>query len=660
MTACLFLFGCAPERGEVRKKPEAYAKKVTVQIPAGEKKVTPEAAAVPTPTPTPSPFEFPKHLQFTLFFVPHEKGDLAALLKVWGDNPELRPTVIFPPRYFDEMGRKTLLPEIKSLVESKKLEIGLSLDGEPMLPLLADLGLASSKEADWDFPFKWPEDVTTHVAKGRMYFQKRWGRNPAGFLPPFFALSPELVKTLELLRFRWVLASPKTDWGAGNFGSVEILIPPQVDWRPNEEGEIQKDLREYSKEVLEYPFAFVDAGQWPAPETEILFLKEMAKAVRGANLSRGVLSAEELSDSAPEVSPPLRPEYVFQIDYSPWVRADMQRLAWKAIAKARKVVDNYKNSGQADLKKLDAAMEEIYQAESGRFLLDLGDPRQKLTEGENNFLATLANVYRLSETQVPPNFNQWFSLGERKTSFSNAGDLAQPFFVGGLESLTWNDPAGDDFGDGNYTYPMGNYPKGAFDLKSFAVSWTEDEVNFSVSLADLVSGKDTAVMPLIDVYIDVNRLPGAGSTDPLPGRQSSVVAREAAWEYALSFNLSRGELYQPIPGQNPRRVSSFVPDLDLATKTVSVRLPKSVLRGRPDNWRFTVGVMGAETGSPGEDLKPIPVSVNARQKNFGGGAAGKKAPPYIDLLAPTPEDQTAALSPYRDGTLVTLPYVEPE
>ncbi len=38
---------------------------------------------------------------------------------------------------------------------------------------------------------------------------------------------------------------------------------------------------------------------------------------------------------------------------------ERQRLAWVALSNARDVVEDYKNSGRANLKRLDAALEEM-------------------------------------------------------------------------------------------------------------------------------------------------------------------------------------------------------------------------------------------------------------------------------------------------------------
>jgi len=640
-----FLAGCAYERVE-RKEERASA--------------PPSKAAVPTLTPPSELLEIPEPASMALFFVPHPRGDLSALISFFKGHPDFRATLIFPAGYFDEMGRKSLIPELQNLMVSRNIEVGLTLKREPVLPLIQDLAPHVPKLSGWNIYFKWPEDVAAQMAQARMEFQKRWVENPSGFAPPYLALSQDQIRTLQLLKLRWAIVAPQSTGGVQIIDSLALLSPPRVEYEPDEEGEEIPSIREFSKDLFQYPMAFVDARIWTAPETELDFLNEFVRELENAKPIREPLLGRQLVESFYRTPYPYPPIDLFDFDFGPWARTDRQRLAWKALAQARNVVENYKNSGQANLKKLDAAMEEIYHAEDGRFLLSLGESRSQDIEMENEFLATLANVYRLSETPVPANFNRWFSLGDRKiTAAQGDGDL-EPFFVEGVQELKWNDPIGDDLGDGNLTYPMGNYPKGAFDLRSFSVSWTDSDVIISFSLLELILPKEHLVNPLLDVYIDINRLPGAGSVDPLPNRTGCVVAREAAWEFALAIGLMKTELFQPVPGQTPRKIGSYEVKLDPSGKMVRVRLPRSILRGSPERWRYSVGLLGTEMGVSGGELRPISATASPRQKNFGGGKVGRKSPPYIDLLAPSAQDQMNLLAVYRDGGLVTLQYVDPE
>src|SRR5581483_8289142 len=102
----------------------------------------------------------------------------------------------------------------------------------------------------------------------------------------------------------------------------------------------------------------------------------------------------------------------------------------------------------------------------------------------------------------------------------------------------------DDNGAGAYVYPVGPYPKGMFDLRTVNIQWSEDTVDISISVDEDFSKSKLPIIPMADLYIDVNRLPDAGETSGLPRRGNLNVEREAAWEYAVSLSPLKAVLYQ--------------------------------------------------------------------------------------------------------------------
>ncbi len=81
----------------------------------------------------------------------------------------------------------------------------------------------------------------------------------------------------------------------------------------------------------------------------------------------------------------------------------------------------------------------------------------------------------------------------------------------GLSTLLFevNDPEGDDFGPGTYTYPTDDVFVGkAFDLKSFKVSSDENNLIFKVDLFGPIpnswSSPKNLSIQTIDIYIDMD------------------------------------------------------------------------------------------------------------------------------------------------------------
>jgi carbohydrate-binding DOMON domain-containing protein len=178
-------------------------------------------------------------------------------------------------------------------------------------------------------------------------------------------------------------------------------------------------------------------------------------------------------------------------------------------------------------------------------------------------------------------------------------------------------------------------------------------------------------LPLVDVYIDINHAPGAGSSALLPGRPAETAPRDA-WEYALTVDGWGARVYQFAVGGTPRQVSRLPVKAVPENKSFEVAVPRSLLRGEPGAWGYGVAVMGR---SPDAAEPPVPMDVlpepgphqfggAARAPSpsvEGGGAApGAKAPPFLDILAPRGMSQSEILNVYKQGREVTLPFVREE
>ncbi len=623
-----------------------------------------DSAAAKTPSTDIAPSSLQEKKQhpdlksIALFYTPHPEGDLDGIIQLLTRYPSLRLTLIFPPNYFTFEGRKSNIDKFRSFQSSGQIEIGLTLDNQPILSLLSDIKQAAIDTANWEFDYAWPEDIAAQIARGSGAYQKKWTQLPSGILPPFFSLSPSVVKALQGFRLHWVLCQPDAKWGIDFIGSMALLVPPNKGpENPNLTSTEPEDVSLLVSDVASHPFYFVDGSRWPDPNTEQAFLRKMAKWSLDHS-SMTLLTGRELAERVGNEYPLPKDNTIYKQDHSLWVKTVQQKLAWQALADARNVVERYKNSGQATLPKLDAALEEIYTAESGEFLLALGEAEGSLTSNERNFLATLANVYRLSGVEVPHNLTQWFSSRKWKIIKPEKSPTDRPFFIPGEQSMTWMDPVGDDVGGGEIVYPTGRYEKGTFDLNLVQMSWDETKVLFKVGFEGMSPDNQNIVMPLTDIYVDVNRIPDAGSITLLKQRGGATLNREAAWEYAVSFNPITGHLFQSIPSNPPRKVLTITPVVNSSSKTIEVTLPRQALRGDPAQWRLTVVVMGSDTRREGTELTPVAVNNQPNSKSFGGAQPGRQAPPFIDILAETIEGQKTVLGAYLFGNPVTLPFVE--
>lgn len=583
-----------------------------------------------------------------LFYVVHSEGDPEKLVEFLEATPNFHPTLIFPAGYFSSEQSTATISRFKTLRNSGQIEIALTLSNQPILPLIADLTNEAKKAAGWKVNFSWPADVGGQIARGSGMHQKRWGVLPSGFYPPYLSLSATAADLVKQFRFDWVLAKPGTEPGAAYVGSTAFIVPILA------QGDTDDEIVD---QAMAARLSLVDSNNFETPRREVEFLKLLAQKSAGwstpiewtlAKTWATEISKDDLLPSNASI---------YEKDYSAWVASDRQRLAWMALADARDVIETYKNSGRANLKRLDAALEEMYTAEAGDFLLSLGQSKFVSTLSERSFLATLANVYRLTGVEVPSGLNVWFSTARwKKTAASSTTEGAGPFYVDGPDSMKWNDASGDEGGEKSVVYPVGKYPAGSFDLRSFSVDSVDTDVRFSVTFGGTLNSNTHLVLPLVDVYVDVNRLSGAGSQDVLPGRRGGQVSRDAAWEYAIAFSPLGAALYQAVPGGSPRMINSKAVSTDAGGNKVMVSFPKSLLRGSPKQWRLTVGLSGSESRKIGQDFVSVPVLENAGDRNFGGAGVAASVS-YVDLLAETTNEQRYLLAVPSTERFV-LPWVE--
>lgn len=590
----------------------------------------------------------------------HPEGDPQKIIDFLRTHQDAHITLVFPPRYFEDASRRSFMAQFSTLQSSGIVEIGLALENEPMLPLLADLGLAGDKVSKWGFTYTWPEDVAAQIARGSGRYQKRWSTLPGGFTPPYESLSEQVIQSLKKFRLSWAMGRPSEIWGVRFYGGTGLLVPPMPP-AVEDPAEGKEWAEKTAAWAVSFPYVYVDASPLEDPRAEQYFLENLAKRVRSLPVDRPIITLQNMVAALHNEFELPRETDPFKNDYSEWVATPKQKRAWAGLADARKAIDSYQSSGQASLRRLDAAVEEMCNAQSGEFLRNLG---AKTTDGtlndsataERNFLATLANIYRLCSAPVPSELNTWFTARTfQKTSPVKNALSDGPFFTGSAQSLTWSDPKSDDNGAGNLLYPVGDYPKGMFDLRDVTISWDEDQITVTAEVAESFTAKMPPIVPLVDFYIDVNRLADAGNTAPLRRRGNAAVQREAAWEYALTLSPTVAALYQAVPGSAPRQIT--LKTVSAKGRQLKASFPRSMLRGSPNQWRISVGLMGTENTRRQEAPLPVPVSTASTDKTFGGGTSGLVAP-YVDILDESVEDQSSRFNANSNGGPLTLPYVE--
>ena len=290
---------------------------------------------------------------------------------------------------------------------------------------------------------------------------------------------------------------------------------------------------------------------------------------------------------------------------------------------------------------------------------------------------------------------------------------AEPLFV-------LDDPKGDDWGSGVLIYPdRDDMERGDLDLARFSAEQRSDGVWFIVEMAQPVRSPvgrvtelgQTAIDRLarngfytfnVDIYVDTDRIAGAGEKTAVPGR-GVAVDRNFAWEKAIVLTprpdiartmlqmhydeqfeaelraekgrASKDDL-KDVEGRSEKRVNDlyfFANKVRVTGRQIEFQVPTEFLGGVPaKSWAYTVLVTGADieqTGRPGR-LSPkrpamltMSVARGVRYSQWGiRGDADESTPPVVDLLAPDPDTQPAVLTSYDmvAGRLADVPGVAPD
>ena len=284
------------------------------------------------------------------------------------------------------------------------------------------------------------------------------------------------------------------------------------------------------------------------------------------------------------------------------------------------------------------------------------------------------------------------------------------------------DPRGDDHGDGRLVYPHNDdYADGELDLLAFEARRGRGGTWFEVTFARPVRTPDARAIDALgtrletaaklgfftfnlDVYVDVDRVPGSGSVTALPGR-GVALAPETAWERAIVLtpqpHAARAALKRllglrlrdelddseagmdreqaaamrlEIPGEVERRV--FFPTLvRVQGPRVAFFVPDDFLGGPAEAaWSYAVAVSGADlvqsydlqsrlgrSGESEESLMVLPVAAGRPRERFGAPHDQPLPPPLVDVLTPAGVRQEVVLSGLGRpaGEPVELPGVVP-
>jgi carbohydrate-binding DOMON domain-containing protein len=258
--------------------------------------------------------------------------------------------------------------------------------------------------------------------------------------------------------------------------------------------------------------------------------------------------------------------------------------------------------------------------------------------------------------------------------------LAASPAVAGPPVVELTDPRRDDFGPGDYQYPIHPYffRRGVFDLERFRIrdggrDWifelsveraTPEPVEERATLARPITFDQDVFFQNFDIYIGTPEGPGRFD-EAVPGRNFRF-APGHAWDHAVVITPYPFHVRSLIRDWAPNEATSIPSNVRRIGPRFVARVPKAELGATdPKQWRLAVVVTGAIPLVQGyvraDDANPnaltMPVRPQPGRGYFGGGDLSPFNPAVIDLLAPTTELQRAWLAaddPRRRQRIVEL------
>ena len=229
---------------------------------------------------------------------------------------------------------------------------------------------------------------------------------------------------------------------------------------------------------------------------------------------------------------------------------------------------------------------------------------------------------------------------DQKVLLDGPSKIVLPDLGNATSVLVVEDPAGDDYGPGSYTYPTDVlFEDQVFDIETFSVSYDNQNVVFQIKFYGPIPNPwgSTADLSLqtMDVYVDKDPGQGTGARMFLPGRNAALSADDG-WEIAIWAEGWYPDVFAPDPDGTPKSLD-IAPKIfvDAAAQTVTIRVPIEAFgEGDPADWGYAVVVMSQE-GFPSKGVWRIrDIGSSSSQWKLGGAANDGNHTRIVDLVWP--------------------------
>jgi len=238
------------------------------------------------------------------------------------------------------------------------------------------------------------------------------------------------------------------------------------------------------------------------------------------------------------------------------------------------------------------------------------------------------------------------------------------------------DPLGDDYGYGEYVYPLSNsYVKGCLDLTGFEVLLNSDRVIFEINLSHLggnpLNLSNGFSLQEIQIYVHAGNS-YVGRTDTLG--LNVWIRNIDSWQFMILVNglkPSKSKFLSGTPTSIILYYNGSLRDsfkIGVMNNSIIVSVPKALIPSQWLNnvkeWRYVVALTPFDINNP---YGVMTYSVKATNESVGGAAEeaikAEVQPRLMDLLAPNASVQYQMLSNYNSTTgslavIAAVPYLK--
>lgn len=494
----------------------------------------------------------PAAAEQALIWLPPESyrrwSEVDALLR---ERSELKLTIGVTPAMASPLVKAALVPWI----EKGRVELAARVDGDPVLSAIAAHPAAPR-----------PQDALELAAGALEKLEKRLGRKPTGFLPGAGSLDAQTGPSLGGAGAEWILIGPYVSADEPWAAAGPAVFVPSSAARVFDESASTGSVFTAAYADLERP-----SGGWTTAG-------ELARGKKDAPAEASTLAQWPAWDAAAAAQPD----------------SGGAKAAWDAYGAAAAVVERFQNSGTADLRTLDAAAALLRRAQAARYYRPSDSE-----EIPADLRAALVAVYKRLRLPAPESLYG----GAPAEGATAAGASEGPTGVKALSGPNWLEfraplgaialmPAVDR---ASGTIADGGAAADPWRLRALRAEWDDAAVTLTLKVGRAFAGPPR---PVYEIYVDVNRVLGAGRVPLLEGRGAVMLARDA-WELAISIAGSEARFYRARGGGDPEETAGYEAKWASDRGEVKVVVPRAAMRGNPARWGWAVVALAEDPGRAG-------------------------------------------------------------